>query len=185
MRRIERERRWLPRAVFRRVGGFLSRFTVVDAEAPWLRSLSIVGVKQIHRILEVVEETLKGNKIQLLAQHGLPALNLPKIRRDRYIEIIPISEGCLGRCTYCKTRFARGRLVSYPLDAIHDRLEQVGVSFMSDAQAVRDGVYEIWLSSEDTGAYGIDLKLTVVDLLQSVVKGFPADCVGGDGGGDE
>lgn len=109
---------------------FSSRFTVVDAEAQWLRSLSIVGVKQIHRILEVVEETLKGNKIQLLTQRGLPPLNLPKVRRDRYVEIIPISEGCLGRCTYCKTRFARGRLVSYPLDQIRDRLEQVGVSFI-------------------------------------------------------
>lgn len=104
------------------------RLTVVDAEAQWLRSLSIVGVKQIHRILEVVEETLKGNKIQLLTQRGLPPLNLPKVRRDRFVEIVPISEGCLGRCTYCKTRFARGRLVSYPLDQIRDRLEQVGVS---------------------------------------------------------
>lgn len=107
---------------------FSFRLTVVDAEAQWLRSLSIVGVKQIHRILEVVEETLKGNKIQLLTQRGLPPLNLPKVRRDRYVEIVPISEGCLGRCTYCKTRFARGRLVSYPLDQIRDRLEQVGVS---------------------------------------------------------
>ena len=107
---------------------FSFRLTVVDAEAQWLRSLSIVGVKQIHRILEVVEETLKGNKIQLLTQRGLPPLNLPKVRRDRYVEIVPIGEGCLGRCTYCKTRFARGRLVSYPLDQIRDRLEQVGVS---------------------------------------------------------
>ena len=107
---------------------FSFRLTVVDAEAQWLRSLSIVGVKQIHRILEVVEETLKGNKIQLLTQRGLPPLNLPKVRRDRFVEIVPISEGCLGRCTYCKTRFARGRLVSYPLDQIRDRLEQVGVS---------------------------------------------------------
>ena len=107
---------------------FSFRLTVVDAEAQWLRSLSIVGVKQIHRILEVVEETLKGNKIQLLTQRGLPPLNLPKVRRDRFVEIVPISEGSLGRCTYCKTRFARGRLVSYPLDQIRDRLEQVGVS---------------------------------------------------------
>ena len=41
---------------------------LADSDAPWLRSLSILGVKQVHRILEVVEETLKGNKIQLLSQ---------------------------------------------------------------------------------------------------------------------
>ena len=46
---------------------------------------------------------------------------------------------------------------------------------------MRDGVYEIWMSSEDTGAYGIDLKLTVVDLLQSAVTVFPAGCVGVEG----
>lgn len=69
---------------------------LADSDAPWLRSLSILGVKQVHRILEVVEETLKGNKIQLLSQRGLPPLDLPKVRKDPYIEIVPISEGCLG-----------------------------------------------------------------------------------------
>ena len=98
---------------------------LADSDAPWLRSLSILGVKQVHRILEVVEETLKGNKIQLLSQRGLPPLDLPKVRKDPYIEIVPISEGCLGHCTYCKTRFARGTLVSYPLIQIQERLQQV------------------------------------------------------------
>ena len=98
---------------------------LADSDAPWLRSLSILGVKQVHRILEVVEETLKGNKIQLLSQRGLPPLDLPKVRKDPYIEIVPISEGCLGHCTYCKTRFARGTLVSYPLSQIQERLQQV------------------------------------------------------------
>lgn len=100
---------------------------VADAEVSWLRNLSILGVKQIHRVLEVVEETLKGNTIQLLSLKGLPPLNLPKVRRDPFIEIVPISEGCLGHCTYCKTRFARGRLQSYPLDMICKRVEEVGV----------------------------------------------------------
>ena len=97
---------------------FVGCANVADAEVPWLRSLSILGVKQIHRVLEVVEETLKGNTIQLLSLKGL---------RDPFIEIVPISEGCLGHCTYCKTRFARGRLQSYPLDMICKRVEEVGV----------------------------------------------------------
>ena len=99
---------------------------LADSDVPWLRNLSILGVKQIHRILEVVEETLKGNTIQLLSLKGLPPLNLPKVRRDPFIEIVPISEGCLGHCTYCKTRFARGRLQSYPLEMICKRVEDVG-----------------------------------------------------------
>lgn len=82
-------------------------------------------MKQIHRIIEVVEETLKGNNVHLLSLKELPPLDLPKIRRDPHIEIIPISEGCLGHCTYCKTRFARGRLMSYPLQSILGRVESV------------------------------------------------------------
>lgn len=31
---------------------------------PWLQNVSIVGVKQIDRIVEVVGETLKGNKVR-------------------------------------------------------------------------------------------------------------------------
>ena len=37
------------------------------------------------------------------------------------MEIIPLSTGCLGACTYCKTRHARGALGSYELDAIASR----------------------------------------------------------------
>lgn len=38
-------------------------------------------------------------------------------------------------------------------------------------------MYEIWLSSEDTGAYGLDKQLTIVDLLQSVMSIIPEGSV--------
>ena len=38
------------------------------------------GVTQIDRIVEVVEEALKGNTVQLLAKKALPRLDLPKVR---------------------------------------------------------------------------------------------------------
>ena len=50
--------------------------------------------------------------------------------------------GCLGACTYCKTKHARGHLGSYEPDAIVARAKRV---------ACEEGVKEIWLSSEDTG----------------------------------
>ena len=53
-------------------------------------------------------------------------------------------QGCLNRCTYCKTKHARGDLISYPPDSLVSRVQTV----------VREGVREVWLSSEDTGAYG-------------------------------
>lgn len=75
----------------------------------------VLGVTQIDRVVEVVEETLKGNVVRLLAKKALPKLDLPKIRRSPYVEILPLSTGCLGKCTYCKTKHARGKKTSFSL----------------------------------------------------------------------
>jgi len=53
----------------------------------------------------------------------------------------------LGACTYCKTKHARGKLGSYSIEAIINRVKSV----------VKEGVKEIWITSEDTGAYGRDI----------------------------
>jgi len=37
------------------------------------------------------------------------------VRKNKYVEIVPINVGCLGACTYCKTKHARGHLGSYPV----------------------------------------------------------------------
>ena len=113
--------------------------------------MSVIGVTQIDRVVEVVEEALKGNKVKLLAKKNLPTLDLPKIRKNKLVEIIPLSTGCLGSCTYCKTVYARGKLGSYDPNAIVERVKS----------AISEGVMEIWLTSEDTGAYGRDIKTSL------------------------
>lgn len=55
---------------------------------------------------------------------GAP-LDLPKVRKNNLIEIIPINSGCLNQCTYCKTKAARGDLRSYPVEEIVQRVESV------------------------------------------------------------
>lgn len=45
--------------------------------------VSSLGVTQIDRVVEVVQETLKGNKVQLMEKKGLPSLDLPKIRKNK------------------------------------------------------------------------------------------------------
>jgi threonylcarbamoyladenosine tRNA methylthiotransferase CDKAL1 len=52
-----------------------------------LHDVSIIGVTQIDRVVEVVEETLKGNSVQLLKKKDLPELDMPKIRKNRHIEM--------------------------------------------------------------------------------------------------
>ncbi|XP_044457555.1 threonylcarbamoyladenosine tRNA methylthiotransferase isoform X2 [Triticum aestivum] len=130
-----------------------------------LEGISIIGVQQIDRVVEVVEETLKGHEVRLLSRKTLPSLDLPKVRKNKFIEILPINVGCLGACTYCKTKHARGHLGSYSIDSLVDRVKIV----------VSEGVREIWLSSEDTGAYGRDIGTNLPNLLNAIVAELPAD----------
>lgn len=58
-----------------------------DRQVDGLGDVSIVGITQIDRVVEVVEETLKGNVIQLLKKKDLPSLDLPKIRKNNLIEM--------------------------------------------------------------------------------------------------
>jgi len=97
-----------------------------------------VGVAQLERVVEVVERTMRGECVKLLGKRtlegaALPSLNLPKVRRNPLVEIVPLSTGCLGSCTYCKTKHARGTLGSYPLDAVVGRVRE----------AIADGVTQV------------------------------------------
>lgn len=151
--------------------------------------LSIIGVQQIDRVVEVVEQALAGNAVRLMGTKtvkqevvesgengesskkmvkqklGGANLALPKIRRNPLIEIVPISTGCLNACTYCKTKHARGHLGSYPIEEIVERIRRV---------VAEEGILEIWLTSEDTGAYGIDIDTDITKLLWAILEVLPA-----------
>ena len=138
-----------------------------DKKIKELEDVSVVGIQQIDRVVEVVEETLKGNSVKLLTKKSLPALDLPKVRKNPLIEIIPLSTGCLGSCTYCKTKHARGVLGSYDPNELISRVKMV----------VAEGVQEIWLTSEDTGAYGLDIGTNIAELLTSIIDNLPNEGV--------
>ena len=119
--------------------------------------VSMLDVTQLDRIVEVVEETVKGNTVKLMEKRSdLPSLSLPKVRKHRLAEIITINGGCLGSCTYCKTKMSRGKVVSYPIDAIIERA----------LESAREGVCQIELASEDMGAYGLDIGTNIAELLR-------------------
>lgn len=126
-----------------------------------MEDVSLLGVSQIDRVAEAVEETLKGNPVRLLSSNRpLPSVNLPRVRRNPLVEIIPINVGCLGSCTFCKTKAARGKLRSWPVEELVNRA----------LRAVREGVTEVWLTSEDLGAYGLDIGTNVANLLRMIVS---------------
>jgi len=86
----------------------------------------------------------------------------PKIieeKSHKSISIIPISVGCLGNCTYCATKLARGELMSYSIKQINDSFKR----------ALKQSK-EIWLTSQDLGCYGLDIKTNLVELLITLLK---------------
>lgn len=80
-------------------------------------------------------------KINLINEAGI------KLTPKHYA-YVKISEGCNHRCTFCIIPSLRGDLVSRPIDSI-----------MNEAVALKKaGVKELLIISQDTSAYGLDLK---------------------------
>uniref|UniRef100_A0A914LNI9 tRNA-t(6)A37 methylthiotransferase n=1 Tax=Meloidogyne incognita TaxID=6306 RepID=A0A914LNI9_MELIC len=138
----------------------------------WLKDVSVIGVQQIDKIVNVVEETLNGNSVRFLSRQNKSAkamdLTLPKMRRNEFIEILAINSGCLNHCTYCKTKAARGDLKSFPLNALVDQARRA---------LTEQGCRELWLTSEDLGAWGRDFGMVIPDLLQALVEIIPDGCM--------
>ncbi len=131
-----------------------------DPTNPALAGFSLLGVFQINRVVEIVEETLNGNTVVLLAYGEYNRLDIPHYNPNKVIDIVPICQGCLGDCSYCIVKKARGNLVSYKPEAIIRRVKQ----------AVNFGYREIWLTAQDTGAYGKDIGTSLPRLLKKLTE---------------
>lgn len=66
----------------------------------------------------------------------------------RHYAYVKISEGCNHRCTFCIIPSMRGDLVSRPVGEVLDEAKRL----------VDNGVKELLIISQDTSAYGVDLK---------------------------
>jgi ribosomal protein S12 methylthiotransferase len=78
----------------------------------------------------------------------------------RHYAYLKISEGCNHRCTFCIIPSMRGDLVSRPVDEV-----------LHESQRLADaGVKEILVVSQDTSAYGLDLKYQSRDWRGRAVK---------------
>jgi ribosomal protein S12 methylthiotransferase len=66
----------------------------------------------------------------------------------KHYAYLKISEGCNHRCTFCIIPSMRGDLVSRPVDEVLTEAEKL----------VKGGVRELLVISQDTSAYGVDMK---------------------------
>ena len=108
--------------------------------------LAVTGPQQYEQVVQAVHEVVP-----------------PKIDHDPFVDLVPpqgikltprhyaylkISEGCNHSCSFCIIPSMRGKLVSRPVGEVLSEAERL----------VKAGVKEILVISQDTSAYGVDLK---------------------------
>mgnify|MGYP004701571933 FL=1 len=69
-----------------------------------------------------------------------------------------VCRGCLGKCSYCAIRKSIGLVRSKPIAA-------VVAEFQS---GIKDGYRDFTILGDDPGCYGIDLEISLPELLQSL-----------------
>ena len=125
------------------VTGCLGKRSEVIREA-YPDVLSISGPQDYASVMDAVHLALPPKHdpfIDLLPDYGL------KLTPKHYA-YLKISEGCNHRCSFCIIPSMRGDLVSRPVDEVLREAEKL----------VRGGVKELLVVSQDTSAYGVDLK---------------------------
>lgn len=118
---------------------------------------AVLDPYSVDKIVSALKSAERGEINKVFFSENPPVkVDEPHTRLSPIIEIIPISEGCLGACAFCCVRFARGSLFSYPINSIVDRLRR----------AISEGIKEAWLTSQDNGAYGLDIGTNLAALLK-------------------
>ncbi len=114
-------------------------------------------VQQTHpNVLAVTGPHASEEVMQAIHQH-LPAMHDPFIDlvppqgvrlTPRHYAYLKISEGCNHHCTFCIIPSLRGKLVSRPVNDVLLEAERLAAA----------GVKELLVVSQDTSAYGVDVK---------------------------
>jgi len=106
--------------------------------------LSITGPQQYESVLEAVHRAVPPRHnphLDLVPPQGIKLT-------PRHYAYLKISEGCNNRCTFCIIPKLRGDLVSRPAGEVLREAEKL----------VAAGVKELLVVSQDTSAYGVDIK---------------------------
>lgn len=83
-----------------------------------------------------------------------------QVSGNKLVSIINIAKGCLGNCSYCAVKNARGVLKSYSVKEISERFRQ----------DLKNESIEFWLCAQDTACFGKDNKESLIELLNEMLK---------------
>ena len=125
------------------------------------RVLAVTGPHQYESVLDAVHQVVPPKPdpfIDLLPETGIKLT-------PRHFSYLKISEGCNHKCKFCIIPDMRGRLQSRPAYAI----------IREATKLVDSGVKEILVISQDTSAYGLDLKYKTEQSHRSHIKNLAED----------
>jgi ribosomal protein S12 methylthiotransferase len=108
------------------------------------RVLKVTGAHAYEEVMHAVHEHAPPRHdpfVHLVPEQGIRLT-------PRHYAYLKISEGCNNRCSFCIIPSMRGRLASRPIDAVLREAELLA----------RAGVKELLVISQDTSAYGADLR---------------------------
>ncbi|MGX5218605.1 30S ribosomal protein S12 methylthiotransferase RimO [Pseudomonas segetis] len=108
--------------------------------------LSVTGPQQYEQVVNAVHEVVPPRQdhnplIDLVPPQGVKLT-------PRHYAYLKISEGCNHSCSFCIIPSMRGKLVSRPVGEVLSEAERL----------VKAGVKELLVISQDTSAYGVDVK---------------------------
>ncbi len=112
--------------------------------AAYPQVLAITGPQQYESVVEAVHRVVPPRHdpfLDLVPPEGIKLT-------PRHYAYLKISEGCNNRCTFCIIPRLRGDLVSRPIADVLREAEKL----------VAAGVKELLVISQDTSAYGLDIK---------------------------
>ncbi|MBU6318793.1 MAG: 30S ribosomal protein S12 methylthiotransferase RimO [Alphaproteobacteria bacterium] len=115
---------------------------VITQEHPGV--LAVTGPHQYEQVMEAVHTHLPAPDHPFVALVPDAGIRLT----PRHYAYLKISEGCNNRCSFCIIPSLRGDLASRRIDAV-----------LREAEQLRDaGVRELLVISQDTSAYGLDVR---------------------------
>jgi len=113
--------------------------------------LSISGPQDYQSVMEAVHKALPPRHdpfIDLVPRRVLDDSDVGIKLTPKHYAYLKISEGCNHRCSFCIIPSMRGDLVSRPVDQVLREAEKLAMG----------GVKELLVISQDTSAYGVDVK---------------------------
>lgn len=108
--------------------------------------LAVTGPQQYEQVVNAVHQVVPPRQdhnplIDLVPPQGIKLT-------PRHYAYLKISEGCNHSCSFCIIPSMRGKLVSRPVGDVLDEAQRL----------VKSGVKELLVISQDTSAYGVDVK---------------------------